>query len=309
MVDLSVTRARLTSQEYKPTQFTFQPSYLDDLSEKEFSDGDLVEFFHENTKYVHEEYDTQLGRSQAVFQRDPGLQYAQANLEPDYPDAPLVTLPEPRDLDSRLDQTLLNRRSRREMASQPMTLEELSSVLAYGCGVTDASEVSVTDGDEDATATQTLRSYPSGGALYPVEVYPLVTHAGPELETGLYYYVPDKHALRLLEHDSEAATRAREDLFDVFEGSGDPSTASVTFVLTGDFWRCRAKYGPRSYRNLLLEAGHLAQNLLLTAEAMDKVAVPLASYRDGPVNDYLGIDGTEEAVVYAVSVGEMGGDQ
>lgn len=304
MVDLSVTRARLNSQEYKPTVFRFQPSYLDQLSKKEFSDGDLLELFHENTKYKHDSYDSQLGRSQTLFKRDPGLQFAQANVKPDYPTEPLIELPEPGSLEQRLDETLLDRHSRREMTGEPFTLEELSTLLKYGCGTNATGEVTVDTGEETETAVQSTRTYPSGGALYPVEIYLLVTQSSNDLDRGLYYYTADRHGLRVLDRDADVAERAREDLFDVFEGSGDPSTAAVTFVLTGHFWRARAKYGPRAYRNVLQESGHLAQNVLLAAEAMDKAAVPLASYRDDEVNEYLGIDGTEQAVLYAVSVGE-----
>ena len=68
--------------------------------------------------------------------------------------------------------------------------------------------------------------------------------------------------------------------------------------------RIKFKYGERGYRFLLLEAGHIAQNLLLAAEADGMGGVAIGGFLDDPLNDLLDLDGVEEAVVYMVLAGQ-----
>ena len=74
-------------------------------------------------------------------------------------------------------------------------------------------------------------------------------------------------------------------------------------ALTGMFWRSRFKYGDRAYRFTLIEAGHVAQNLLLAAAALRLAAVPVGGFYDRAVDAVLGVDGIYEASLYLVPVG------
>ena len=65
----------------------------------------------------------------------------------------------------------------------------------------------------------------------------------------------------------------------------------------------KVKYGERGYRFALLECGHIAQNLLLAAEAEGLAAVPIGGFVDDMINDLMGLDGVSEAVVYVVLAG------
>ena len=69
------------------------------------------------------------------------------------------------------------------------------------------------------------------------------------------------------------------------------------------FHRCRVKYGERGYRFCLLEAGHIAQNLLLAASAEGLAALPIGGFIDDELNEMAGLDGVEAAVLYLVLVG------
>ena len=71
------------------------------------------------------------------------------------------------------------------------------------------------------------------------------------------------------------------------------------------FWRTRFKYGLRGYRFALIEAGHVAQNLLLTATALRLGSVPLGGLFDRRIDELLDLDGVNESVLYAVSVGRV----
>jgi SagB-type dehydrogenase family enzyme len=143
-----------------------------------------------------------------------------------------------------------------------------------------------------------LRATPSAGGLYPLEVY-LAVRSCTGLEPGLYHYDPLRHDLEVL-GDAGAFEGAQRCLVQ----SEIVSTAAI-LIVTALFWRSRIKYGLRAYRFVLLEAGHLMQNVLLAAEALGLGALPLGGFFDGEVEALLGVDGVNESVVYAAAVGRQ----
>jgi SagB-type dehydrogenase family enzyme len=300
---------RTMSQEYEPSSFELVNSYFDQFIEKEFNEGDLAETFHENTKYTDQE-SLELGESAALFSNDPSMEYAQAKLKPDYRGRERLDLPEPGELDGNIGNVLLNRRSRRDQSGEGISLQELSTLLRYSCGVTGTQQIEPDDEKPLSEVEKQFRAYASGGALYPSEIYLAVVNEGEDLDRGLYYYVPEDHALRVLRRPDEEEDFAQEvdDLFATPQDVFDHQSSAMKFLITGSFWRSKAKYGPRGYRFVLQETGHLGQNVLLVAESMDLAAVPLASFYDDYVNDFLGIDGVNEAVTYTISIGKPAGD-
>jgi SagB-type dehydrogenase family enzyme len=64
-----------------------------------------------------------------------------------------------------------------------------------------------------------------------------------------------------------------------------------------------AKYGERGFRYLFLDAGHICQNLLVAAEALDCGGCPIAAFYDQEANRLLGISEKNETLVYAASIG------
>ena len=71
--------------------------------------------------------------------------------------------------------------------------------------------------------------------------------------------------------------------------------------------RSSFKYGQRAYRFALLEAGHIAQNLLLASEGLGLGALPVGGFFDDEINDLLGLDGCSEFVIYLVLAGSREG--
>jgi SagB-type dehydrogenase family enzyme len=67
--------------------------------------------------------------------------------------------------------------------------------------------------------------------------------------------------------------------------------------------RMRPKYQDRSYRYGLLEAGHIGENAYLAATSAGLGACGVGAFMDDAINDMLGVDGVEEAVVYMLAVG------
>jgi SagB-type dehydrogenase family enzyme len=201
-----------------------------------------------------------------------------------YPDAERVALPDPRGLRGlSTEQALDNRRSLRTYADEPLSLEALSRLLHAAQGITDERRA--------------FRAAPSAGALYPVEVYPVV-HNVTGLPSGLYHYAVREHALERLQQRDLRAAVTQAGLYQGFLGE-----ANVCFVLSAVFQRTRWRYRERAYRYILLEVGHVGQNLYLQATSMGLGACAVGAFLDDSLNDLLEVDGLAEAALYMVSVG------
>ncbi|HET9243499.1 MAG TPA: SagB/ThcOx family dehydrogenase [Gaiella sp.] len=200
---------------------------------------------------------------------------------------PFVELP-PGDVGTAsLTAVLRSRRSARTYGEGALQLRELGTLLDAAYGVTGAIP----------GTPQALRSAPSGGALYPLELY-VACQRVEGLDRALYHYDPLRQGLELLRPLGTS------------EESGDLTpypelvAGSAAFVvMTAMFWRSRFKYGPRAYRFTLLEAGHVAQNLLLAAEALSLAATPVGGFFDRLVDEFVGVDGIYEASLYVLPVG------
>lgn len=197
---------------------------------------------------------------------------------------PAIELPRPRPLSGGVERALRARRSTRTYGDEPIAPDELSSLLGAAYGVTAALD------------EQKLRSVPSGGALYPLELYVAAVRV-EAIAHGLYHYDPLRNVLerirRLRAAELEGLTPYDELLL--------PSAAVV--AISAVFWRSRFKYGARAYRFALLEAGHVAQNFLLAATTLGLSSCPVGGFFDRAVDTLLGIDGLHEASLYLLPVG------
>ena len=205
----------------------------------------------------------------------------------DYPGAAVVPLPPPPPPGGPpLEEVLARRRSVRDYAARPVTLEELSRLLHDATGITDRRD-----------PTWWFRSVPSSGALYPIEVYPVVFNVAG-VAPGVYHYDVRRHRLELVR-----AGDFRREVFDAAVSQEMILHTGLVLVLTGIFARVQFKYVDRSYRYMLLEAGHLGQNVYLAATALGLAPCGIGAYFDDDLNRLLGVDGREEATVYLLAVG------
>ena len=203
-----------------------------------------------------------------------------------YPDAERVALPDPHGYQAlSLEQAIEARRSVRDYASAPLSSQELARLLHAAQGIT--------------APRQGFRAAPSAGALYPVELYAVV-HAVAGLEPGIYHYAVGEHALELLQSGDFRAAVMQAGL-----GQDFLWQAGVCFVLSAIFQRTRWRYRERTYRYVLLEAGHVGQNLYLAATAMGLGVCAVGAFLDDALNDLLGLDGQAEAALYVISVGKV----
>ena len=202
-----------------------------------------------------------------------------------YPQAKRVVLPAPGGHPGlSLEEAIQRRRSLRDYSAGTLSLLELARLLHAAQGIT--------------APTQGLRAAPSAGALYPIETYAVV-HEVAGLEAGLYHYAVADHQLEQL-HVGDLRTPL------VVAGIGQEmlGRAPVCFVLTAIFQRTRWKYRERAYRYVLLEAGHIGQNLYLAATSMRLGACAVGAFLDDELNRLLGLDGEQEAALYLIAVGK-----
>jgi SagB-type dehydrogenase family enzyme len=183
------------------------------------------------------------------------------------------------------------RRSRRDYTGGTMSAGDFAALLNTACGITGAMPW---EGREVK-----LRAYPSSGALYAVEIYPIVF--GVEgLETGVYHYVPSANALEAVRPDADY-----EQLVAAVLPVEREMVASVAAMicLVGRFRRHERKYGEGGYRMMVAEAGHISQNLVLAATALGLAARPFGGVMDRLLNHELGLDEDEEQFLLSVLVG------
>lgn len=248
--------------------------------------GDPTEDFHEASRMYPGVVDPLL-LGAARLERSQTMRVTVSRSVKRHPHRPHVALPPGEIGDARLATALAARRSRRSFGARPLELAELSAVLGAAYGVS---------GAVDGTP-QALRTAPSGGALYPLELYTACRRV-TGLEPGLYHYDPLLHALVTLRLGADED--ALESLSPYHE---QLEAAAVVVAITAMFSRSRFKYGARAYRFTLLEAGHVAQSLLLAVAALHLAAVPIGGFYDRNVDGYLGVDGLDEASLYLVPIG------
>jgi SagB-type dehydrogenase family enzyme len=248
----------------------------------------VSELFHENSKHYAADPRT-VDRIMAVM-ANPVLQGILATSSKRYPSASTVALPADLPPSPRtFDEALLGRRSFREFDGRPLAIPEVAKLLLAAGGVTARIDL-------PGSRQQRLKAAPSGGALYPVELYVFVFRV-TDLAQGLYHYAAADHALELV--------RAGDTAHEVARLCYTPalSEAAAVIVLTGISAKSRLKYGERGYRFTLLEAGHIAQNALLAASALMLDACPFGGFIDDDLDRLLGIDGLDEVSLYLIAVG------
>jgi SagB-type dehydrogenase family enzyme len=189
----------------------------------------------------------------------------------------VVELPAP-DLNGplSLEQTLDERRSVREYATTPLTMDEIGQLLWAGQGITD-----------DGTG---YRTTPSAGARYPLELYAVTA-------TDLMHYIPAGHRV-----EQRADTTTLAALPDTAFGQDFVGSAPLVVVIAADPARTEQEYGAMAGDLVNLEAGHAAQNVLLQATALQLAAVPVGGFDPEAVARLLVLP-PGEAVLYLIPVG------
>lgn len=184
---------------------------------------------------------------------------------------------------------LKERRSRRKYSTESITIQELSFILWASQGVDKIS------GNNYAT----LRPVASGGARHPFETYLLINKV-EGVRPGVYRYLALTHQLLFMFED--------KNMMDAFV----KVTSGQTFVkdcAVGFIWSCipyrgEWRYDISAHKTMLLDAGHLCQNLYIACEAVGCGTCAIAAYDQEYADEYLKLDGNNEFTVYMAPVGK-----
>lgn len=178
-----------------------------------------------------------------------------------------------------LTTALSERRSERRFSRDVVTGPTIASLLWAGYGATAHDE------KEREGHARIARTVPSAGALYPLDLYLCNFRPAEGIDDGVYHarFDLDQHVeLEKLPADPASIVRA----------FGDPALiehAQGIVIITGQFALSAAKYGVRALSYVALEAGHVAQNVLLQAQALDLAAVELGGFIEDTLANVAGL--------------------
>jgi SagB-type dehydrogenase family enzyme len=208
-----------------------------------------------------------------------------------YPRLDKVVLSRPSSLVKNINlfELLLKRRSRRNFSRGSISLEQLSSILYYSAGVTQIS---------DNKWEFALRSYPSAGARFPLEVYIAVNNVDG-VKRGIYHYNLKDHCLELLRYGNY------KKMFKKLTNQKMCGISAVNIIISAVFDRTRIKYGDRGYRFPFIEAGHMAQNFYLVSEALSLGCCTVGGFIDDYINNLLDFADSCEQTIYMISLGQI----
>lgn len=193
-----------------------------------------------------------------------------------------ISLPAPRQENGfSLERALSERRSIRDFGKAALTQQEVSQLLWAAQGFTSR------DG---------LRTAPSAGALYPLELY-LVVGMVRDLDAGIYKYAPAGHKLMKI-----IAGDQRHKLAAAAHGQDSVAEAPAVLVFTAVERRTTRKYGNRGVRYIHIEVGHASQNAFLEATALGLGAVVVGAFEDDAVGELLHLP-EGEAPLYLMPLG------
>jgi len=179
-----------------------------------------------------------------------------------------------------LEETLARRRSVRSYTSDPLTINDVSQLLWAAQGV---------------TASGGKRTAPSAGAAYPLDIY-LMAGNVKELASGVYRYVPQRHALEKVAGGDLRLKIAQAALMQPWVGQ-----APATIIFAVNYGKM-GRYGNRGKMYADFEVGHAAQNLMLEAVALDLGTVAVGSFDEATVKGIINLPSIHTPV-YLIPVG------
>jgi SagB-type dehydrogenase family enzyme len=248
----------------------------------------VSELFHENTKQRRS--DARFIERIVAAAFDPTVQSVMGPSHKLYRNAKVFALPTrlPKAKQT-FDDAVLSRRSSREFGKDPLPLNVAAKLLHCSYGIT--GELDLGHGHRQA-----LRAAPSGGALYPIEIY-LFARNVEKLPKGIYHFNSGERSLEQI--------TAKDPFPELIKATyaDELRNAALVMAITGVSLKNRVKYGERGYRFMLFEAGHIVQNFLLAANAMRLNAFAVGGFVDDELDAMLRVDGFEETSLYLAAAG------
>lgn len=184
------------------------------------------------------------------------------------------------------------RRSTRFYSNRPISLEELSYLLWATQGITGMNKAGLT-----------FRTVPCSGATHSFESYLLIRNV-ENIPQGVYRYLPMEHRLLFMFELDELEHKIDEITLDQPFVPNFANKAAVLFLWSTTPYRSEWKYDITAHKKILIDIGHVCQNLYLASESIDAGTCAIGIYDQALVDQMLGLDGEEEFVIYLAAVGK-----
>lgn len=195
---------------------------------------------------------------------------------------------------SNVFECIKNRKSVRKYVDKALSLEELSYLLWASQGVT-----------EIQSNGKAKRTVPSAGATYTFESYLFIQNV-ETLKQGIYRYLPFQNKLVLIKpvEDiarliNEVTAAEKQPFLPYFAGK-----ANVIFAWSTIPYRSEWKFDIQAHKKILIDAGHVCQNLYIAGESIDTGICAIGIYDQNAIDNVLGLDGDEELVIYLAAAGK-----
>jgi SagB-type dehydrogenase family enzyme len=173
-----------------------------------------------------------------------------------------------------VEAAIVRRRSRRVFQRAKLTKQQLSQVLWSAVKA------------------------PSAGATYPLAVYVVVGADGVEgIAAGVYHYQSAEGALTLIKEGDQRRALAIASLRQMFIAD-----APASVVITAEYERTTRVYGDRGVRYVMMEAGHVSQNIYLQCEALGLATVAIGAFHDDEVAKVVNVP-SRQRPLYVMPVG------
>lgn len=227
--------------------------------------------------------------------RQKGLPFPHFQKEYDH-EAKLISLPEVNNkivLKSDVFDCLNDRRSVRKYSIESINIEQLSYLLWATQGIQKLMN----------NNTSTLRRVPSGGAAHPFETY-LIINRVEGLNNGIYRYLPFEHKLMFMYVIDEIDSKVDEATPKQPFAPNFVSKSAVIFAWSCIPYRAEYKFDVTAHKKILIDVGHLCQNLYIAAESIGCGTCAVGIYDQKLIDKMLDLDGENEFVVYMAALGK-----
>lgn len=184
------------------------------------------------------------------------------------------------------------RRSTRFYSDESISLEELSYLLWATQGITTTNKAGIT-----------LRTVPCSGATHSFEMYLFITNV-EGVKMGVYRYLPVEHKLLFMFELDGIDKKIDEITLDQPFVPNFAKKAAVLFAWSTIPYRSEWKFDITAHKKILIDIGHVCQNLYLASESIESGTCAIGIYDQEMIDNLLGLDGDEEFVLYLAAVGK-----
>jgi SagB-type dehydrogenase family enzyme len=184
------------------------------------------------------------------------------------------------------------RRSTRFYSEESLSLEELSYLLWATQGITSITKTGLT-----------LRTVPCSGATHTFETYLFIMRVDG-IQKGIYRYLPVEHKLLFMFELDEIDQKIDAITLDQPFVPNFTKRAAVVFAWSTIPYRSEWKYDISAHKKILIDVGHVCQNLYLVSESIGAGACAIGIYDQKLIDEVLGLNGDEEFILYLGAVGK-----